>query len=277
MKCEQAREQLPDYLADGLDPEERSELEEHFAGCASCREEAAAWTRLGELTAEEPSPALRARFEAMLEAYEEGLGRRAREQRTSGGSAVPGWLRGWWPQRPALQFACSVGFLIVGLGAGHLLTARGAADGQLSQLREEVHNMREMVALSLMQQQSASERLRGVNWSYRVDRPDSEVLAALLRTVKYDPSVDVRLAAADALRQFSQYPAVRQGLVEALGRQKSPLVQIALIDLLVDIRDRRAAGALRQLGADTSLEYVVRERVEQGLEKLGMGEKSWAR
>ena len=50
-----------------------------------------------------------------------------------------------------------------------------------------------------MQQQSASDRLRGVNYAYRVEQSDPEVLGALLTTVNHDPSVNVRLAAVDAV------------------------------------------------------------------------------
>ena len=55
--------------------------------------------------------------------------------------------------------------------------------------------MRQLVTLSLLQQQSAGDRLQGVNWSYRVEQPDTAVLAALLTTVNHDPNVNVRLAA----------------------------------------------------------------------------------
>ena len=53
--------------------------------------------------------------------------------------------------------------------------------------------------LSLMQQQSAGERLRGVSYAYQAPASDTEVLSALLATVNQDESVGVRLAAVDAL------------------------------------------------------------------------------
>ncbi len=70
--------------------------------------------------------------------------------------------------------------------------------------------MRQLVALSLMQQQNASDRLRGVNYTYRVEPDDPQVLSALLTTVNHDPSVNVRLAAVDALRKFTDGPVGRR-------------------------------------------------------------------
>ncbi len=76
--------------------------------------------------------------------------------------------------------------------------------------------MRQLVTLSLLQQQSASERLRGVDYAYRVDQSDTQVLAALLHAVNHDPNVNVRLAAVDALRKFAGSPAVRGTLDQSL-------------------------------------------------------------
>ena len=105
--------------------------------------------------------------------------------------------------------------------------------------------MRQLVALSLMQQQSASERLRGVSWAYQAEPSDREVLGALVTAVNHDTNVNVRLAAVDALRRFAASPETRRAVVEALPSQTTPLVQVALIDLLVDFKERNAAGVLK--------------------------------
>ena len=128
--------------------------------------------------------------------------------------------------------------------------------------------MRQMVALSLMQQQSASERLKGVNWSYQLQQPDREVLTALLDTLMHDPNVNVRLAAIDALRQFGGQPVVRSGVVEALGRQDSPMVQVALIDLVVDLKEKESVDTLRKLIQNEKLNEAVRTRAQKGLQEL---------
>ena len=270
MKCQQVREQLADFLAEGLDQSARPAIEEHLGICAWCREEAGMWTRLGALPEEQPGPALRARFDAMLEAYGEGA--RQAKLRPGSSSGLSRWVEHWWPRQPVFQFAFAVVFLLAGSAAGHLLTVVGSGNQQLTQLREEVHSMRGLVTLSLLQQQSAIERLRGVNWSYRMDQPDREVVSALLNALKYDSSVDVRLAAADALRRSGRDLAVRQGLVEALGRQESPLVQITLIDLMVEMKERQAIDVLRQLQKDTTLNKIVRQRADRALSRLGSGD-----
>src|SRR5258708_19574527 len=142
--------------------------------------------------------------------------------------------RFWWVRHPAFQAACAVTILVIGVATGYLV--RGRDTVEVSQLRGEVYNMRQLVALSLLQQQSASDRLRGVSFAYRVEQPDPQVLSALLTTVNHDPSTNVRLAAVDALRNFTDNPIGRKGLVHPLAHHDSPLVQTAIVDQIMELR-----------------------------------------
>jgi HEAT repeat protein len=132
-----------------------------------------------------------------------------------------------------------------------------------------VANTKELVALSLLRQQSASERLRGVDYSTRMPTMEPDVLSALMQAVNHDPSVNVRLAAIDALTRVSGNPRVRQSMVQALTQQDSPMVQAALIDYVVDARDPAAMGTIRQLTTRPDLNPSVRQRADQAVKELG--------
>ena len=138
----------------------------------------------------------------------------------------------------------------------------------LSEVRGELHQMREMLTLSLMQQQSATERLRGVSGSAQIDQPGNEIVRALLDTLMHDSNVNVRLACVDALRRFSRQDQVRQGTIQALHESAFPLVQIALIDYMVETKDKDAVDALRQLSEDSMANEAVRGRAVWGLQQL---------
>ena len=141
-------------------------------------------------------------------------------------------------------------------------------ESNLVELRGELHQMREMLTLSLMQQQSATERLRGVSGSAQIDQPGSEIVGALLDTLMHDPNVNVRLACVDALRRFSRQDQVRRGTIQALNESMFPLVQIALIDYLVETKDKDAVDALRRLSEDSMANEAVRGRAVWGLQQL---------
>jgi len=124
------------------------------------------------------------------------------------------------------------------------------------------------LAVSLMEQTSATERLKGVNLTTISARPNTEIIDRLLQTASSDPNINVRLAAVDALYLFRDQPKVREGLVQTLSRQDSPLIQVALIDLFVSMKEKRAVDALKSLIENQRLFPEVREKAQQGLQQL---------
>jgi hypothetical protein len=261
MTCDQVKEHIADYLAGALSRTEAEELDEHFARCAACKQETAAlsetWEMLGLLEQEQPGAEMRPRFYQSLEAYRQGL-ESAAPARARRRFFDWGW-QGW---------AWSAALLVAGLGAGQWLGQRDRARADLAGLQDEVHHMRQLVTLSLLEQQSASERLRGVDYSNRVDQSDTQVLAALLHAVNQDSSVNVRLAAVDALRKFAGSPSVKGKLDQSLVKQDSPLVQLALIDFLVDTRDKTAVPSLAALERSPTADKNVKEKAVWGLSQL---------
>jgi hypothetical protein len=272
MKCEQTREKSADYLAGELDEKSLAEVRAHLADCPACREEmeslSAIWTKLGVLPKEQPSGALRSRFYEMLEAYKAGL---AKDRERQGfGQALSRWIGQLLPRKPAYQLALALILIAAGLGSGYLLNVRprSAARTEMAGLKSEVDDMRRIVAVSLLKQASPSERLMGVSWSARIDQPGDEIIQTLLGTLNDDSNVNVRLAAIDALYLFYDHPEVKKGLIDSLSGQTSPLVQLSLINLLVEIRERRAAEALKRLVQDEKLNPRVKKRAELGLVQL---------
>jgi len=270
MKCENIREKFPDFLTGDLEAKAKSEFDAHLAACVTCGEElhrlSETWTKLGVLPAERPSGALRDRFYTMLEAYKEALaeekgkGQEARKARFSFS------FERFWPRRPAFQFAAAAVLMMAGIAGGYLISGSG---GRLARLHQEVEDMRRTAAVSLLQQPSPVERLRGVSFSSQLKEPGKNTLETLLQTLDGDPNINVRLAAVDALYLFSSYPEVKEGILRSLSRQESPLIQSALIDLLVDIRERRAVDALKALIGNEKLRPEVKKKAEFGIQQLG--------
>ena len=62
---------------------------------------------------------------------------------------------------------------------------------------------------------------------------------------------------------------MRKGLLRSLAEQKSPLVQIELINLMVQLSAKESVPVLKELSQKQELDPAVRERVEWGLQKLG--------
>ncbi len=269
MKCEQISELLPDYLQGSLSPDQHRTVEAHLQQCADCSEEVAVWRKLSLLPIEQPSPMSRVRFEAMLQAYLAGSSNNPGDN-SAWRKRASSWNFFHWLRSPLGAAAWSAALLAIGVYAGsHLAGPKPPSpSSDLAKVEAELASTKQLVVLSMLQQQSASLRLEGVNFTTRDEQLNPQVLSALLHTLRYDPSVDVRLAALDAVSRHSAQPQVRSSVVNALQEQQSPLVQVALIDQLVEWHDREAKPHLEKLRQSQDLNPAVRQHADWAISKL---------
>ena len=268
MQCEAAREKLVDGLT-GASPEDIADVERHLAECAECRAEAASlahlWDTLAAIETGGPDAAattrMRGRFDGLLAAH---VGRAPRS-----GPAGETSRR----FRYAIQAVAAIAVLAVGMALGIGITrfnaAARASSSEIDVMRQELQDLRHMVTLSLMQQQSATDRLKGVSWTEQIDAPRNDIVQALLDALANDPNVNVRLASLDALERFADRDVVRRAAVDAVEMQVSPLVQIALIDFIVKTGERNSLDVLKRLADDPQVHEAVRARATWGLGMLG--------
>jgi hypothetical protein len=249
-------EKLGRLLPDDVDQREADELD-------------ATWQMLGRIEAPAPdSERMRARIDAVIDAIEPAFAKA-----TAGRYVTYSYV---------LQGLAAAAVLVIGIGIGWFAAGRiggsavggtrptyGDATQQIAAMRTEMHDLRQMVSLSLMQQQSATERLKGVTWTGQLDQPSGEVVSALLDTLMHDPNVNVRLATIDALERVASRDDVRRGTIQAVQQQASPLVQIALIDFMVKTNERESVPTLQRLAMDPKANDAVRARAAWGLQQLG--------
>ncbi|MBI2428299.1 MAG: HEAT repeat domain-containing protein [Ignavibacteriales bacterium] len=267
---------IPDFLIGNFDSNKRAAIQSHLQVCELCRREyetiAMLWNSLGELPAVRPSTGLHERFNAMLAAYEHGL--HHAKSKTTFVDSINVFIEIFWPKQAAIQFAIALLLFAGGGFIGMQVTRpteqkhRSESNVEIAELRGEVQAMNRMLAVSLMQQQSASERLRGITLTSQFPQADGELTSALFEALNYDPNVNVRLAAVDALQQFGNDPAIRKGIIDALKRQKSPIIQMALIDASVSLQVLQTKPVMQELLKDTTLNVAVKSRIAFALNEL---------
>jgi len=267
MRCEELRAQLID-LATGHETPGEPLVHRHLDECDECRREwrraVDTWTLLNEIPDAEPdAAAMRHRFAGTLAAF----------QTLSDGDEVasrpraPSARRSWQVATAAAAAAALV-LLLGGALIGRSLALRDQSRGDLAAVQLELRDVREMLTLSLLQQPSATERLRGVSAAGRLTEPRTDVVAALVDALLHDPNVNVRLACVRALGRFSDRTAIREGVTTALVREQSPLVTAALISFVVDARDSTAIDTLRRVSEDPLRDSEMRDTAAEGIERL---------
>lgn len=278
MNCQRIQESFLDYQDGRLTTAEAAAVREHLKTCLDCQRE---WAGLQEISLKldrlppvEPSPRLRTQFYAMLETHQ-----RAADSRSPFvlmRSRLDRLFSAILPARPALQFALACFLLSAGVlvGARYLRPTAPvpAADPlvtrELADLRKKFETMDKLVNASLLQKQPTGERLNTVLASSSLTGSEPGVVNGLLTTLAFDPSVNVRLSALEALFSHASRPDVRSAIGCALPREPSPLVQVAMIDFLAATRDPAAVSTLEDVSRTATYDQTVRTAARRALAQL---------
>ena len=166
---------------------------------------------------------------------------------------------------PRLAFGTLL--LVAGFATGFWLQ-RKAVNPEVTQLTEEVSELKEMMMLSLLQKESVTERLRAVSLTNDMDKVSDKVTEALFQTLNHDSNVNVRLAALEALTLYSTQSEVREGLVRSISLQDSPLVQLTLAELMVALQEKKSVGELQKLLDSDQTPKEVKNKLKKSIEVL---------
>ena len=78
----------------------------------------------------------------------------------------------------------------------------------------------------------------------------------------------MRLSAVESLVYFSDDPDVMEILIKAIPKQTSPIVQLELAEVMVQLEEKRSSGAWKELLESGDLELNVKMQLEESLEVL---------
>lgn len=211
----------------------------------------------------EPSADMESRFQGMLDGYKQSMNKENFISR----------LRQLWSIQPKMQLAYSFVILIVGITVGYLFLNKSSKDNskeQIAALSSKVEDMRQMMMLSLLENPSASERLRAVSYTEEITSVNAQIIDALLRTLNEDPNVNVRLVTLEALIKYSDQSIVREELIRSIANQDSPLVQSALADVMMKLQEKRSVEAFKQLLKNTGTDNPVKPKIEKTITQLSL-------
>lgn len=122
--------------------------------------------------------------------------------------------------------------------------------------------------LALLENRSVSKRIQAVGYSEEISTLDTNVMEALIDRLHYDGSVNVRLAAAEALSKYSNNEKVKNAFITSLTQEEHPNIQIAVIHFLVNVQEKRALAPMQQLLEQTETPSYVKEQLEVGLKQI---------
>jgi anti-sigma factor RsiW len=269
--------QMMDYLTGRMSAEQQQAFRllladhpEHSQELLELEQMMAVFDQHSQQPVPEPSAHMDAGFYAMLNeqvAAEQASQKAARW--SSSGETV--WHRLFsWSRLQTAGLACSL--LAVAFLLGHnrqLLDER--KHWQLTQASQQQQQIQALTVLSMLDMPSANKRMMAINLAAMNTEPGQPLIQAMLTTLSQDNNVNVRLQALDTLTIWMQHHDsnyLREGLVAAIDHQQSPMVQIALADLLQRIGEPQAVKPLQKLLEQDQLIEPVRAKLSETVQQL---------
>ena len=263
-----------EYLDQSLDAGVAAVVKKHLDSCPVCQQEAAEMQLLLDAmkitTMQKPAASLRDNFQTLLQSemnmlsmshlLEDEAGEKEAPAKTARVATLP---------RRIWQVAAAIVLLLGGAWAGAALQHK--KDGQpneMATLQKEVKEMKEMLLFSLIDDESASQRIKAVSYTEEMSNPDEPVIDALINSLNNDKNANVRLAALYSLSRWADKQNVRDSLVLSLPRQTEPIVQIVLINLLAEKRETRAISPMKAILSNDKALKEVKEAAQKGLRVL---------
>jgi hypothetical protein len=170
------------------------------------------------------------------------------------------------------RVAAAVALLLMGAMIGYYYSKQN--DARLAEIEKKMEEQRQQMEFTnkmlamMTNDQSASQRIQGVNVAMTVEKVDDKIVKALVKTLNEDPNTNVRLAALEALGKFHQEKNVREHLIQSLSIQKDPVIQIELIQMMVQMKEKSVVDDLQKIVDDVETMMAVKDEAYSGIMKL---------
>jgi hypothetical protein len=255
MEKEKLESMLIDYIDGRLDDADRTKVEYELLHNVEAqkiyKQLKTVFTVIEEVPDLEPSEKVASEFNAFLKNEIQN------ERRTKLITITP-----WY-----YKVAAAIALTIVGAGVGYWISQQQSKDDELIAMKRELELTKQLVMSKLNDEQSASQRMLGVQAAYEVETSDMEITRALIKVMNEDPNSNVRLSAIKALAQFPE-EEVKKALIASLSVQTDPVVQIALIQLMVQMKEKGAVKSLQQIIDDEKTLPAVKDEAYASIFKL---------
>jgi hypothetical protein len=264
MKCEEVYIKMVDYLDNNLEEETRQEIEKHLATCEYCIDELRDTQKILNLISndkmEKPDDSVRINFYQMLN---------TQIRKTNEGNAANLWRPSTpWYNTIGLRIAAGIALFICGSFIGMLVNSKlngSTASNELKQLRAEVSDLKKTAMFTLLREESSSDRIEAVSYAGNLGTADANIIEVLVSTLNNDKNVNVRMAAAYALSKFSDQRSVCDSLVKSLPLQTDPILQVTLINILAERKEKSALRPVQEIISNKSTLKEVRTVAQNSL------------
>lgn len=231
------------------------------------------WNNLATVPTPEPSAEMNRDFYRKLNEYSS----KKIEKSIPNKSNIWSWFNNWnQSKNPQMGWALGMGLFLFGFFSGQFLQPNNQQNqindliSKVDQLQRNQSNDNRLqdTRFRVNLQQSVAGRMKDIQLVRQMDNPNSKILKALNKALCNDPNINVRLSAIESLVYFSDDPEVMEILIKAIPKQTSPIVQLELAEVMVQLEEKRSSKAWKELLESGDLELNVKMQLEESLQVL---------
>ena len=142
-------------------------------------------------------------------------------------------VKSWFMPTSIAQFATLTFVFVLGFNLNQAPNIDRNSD-DFSVLQQDISSLTTVIAMSMLQKDSASERLSGVAYSRQTDLSNPRLVEQLIALLARDKSTSVRLAIIKSLSELKYFRSSEQQLFNMTIKEENVLVQIELCRLLLN-------------------------------------------
>jgi len=170
-------------------------------------------------------------------------------------------VKSWFMPSPIAQFATLAFVFVLGFNLNQKPN-NNKNSNEYSALQQDISSLTTVLAMSMLQKDSASERLSGVAYSRQTDLSNPLLVEQLIALLARDKSTSVRLAIIKSLSELKYFGSSEQQLLTMATQEESLLVQIELCRLLLNYGSVDIKRSLAEQANQQQLKPEVREFIK---------------
>jgi hypothetical protein len=178
MNCEECKDLITISVYGDLTPEAQKQLKAHLCNCSGCATIYERSEKLSDINNQKDSISLPDKEKSW-----QIISSKALKKKRS-------WVESFVMQKPVFQYSFVLLLLIAGFAIGYFIRSDGLKGSQLAQLQEEIGQIREITAASLLRQESLNMKLRDIGMSTTLAQSDGIPIEYLFRTWIGDSKVN---------------------------------------------------------------------------------------
>ena len=170
-------------------------------------------------------------------------------------------VKSWFMPTPIAQFATLTLVFVLGFNLNQAPNKEQNNEAY-SVLQQDISSLTTVLAMSMLQKDSASERLSGVAYSRQTDLSNPLLVKQLIALLARDKSTSVRLAIINSLGKLTSFGSSEQQLYTLAIEEENLLVQIELCRLLLNYGSDEIKKLLTEQANQQLLKPEVREFIQ---------------